>query len=61
VTAHNAHGELPIHALCVSQQPSVEAVNYLAETYPESLKELTRDGDLPVIVAWKSIASDEVI
>jgi len=40
---------------------SVEAVNYLAETYPESLKELTRDGDLPVIVAWKSIASDEVI
>ena len=50
----------PLHVLCASN-PSVDAVEYLAKVRPESVQEMTKDGDLPVIVAWKSSASEAVI
>jgi len=60
VRAWDLSGALPLHLLSEAQQ-SVEAIKYLLESYPNSASIQTHDGDFPVMVAVKSLASESVI
>ena len=60
LTARDSRCALPLHSLCESM-PSVLAVQYLLKLHPVAVTEKTSDGDLPIMVACQSSASEEVI
>jgi len=60
VFARDHNGALPLHLLCKAQ-PSVDAIKYMVRSHLTSASIKTDDGDLPVMVAVKSKASESVI
>ena len=58
--ARDHDGAMPIHLLCKSK-PSVNAVQFLVQSYSKSLSVRTDDGDLPAILAITHNASQDVI
>ena len=62
LSASDGHGALPLHALCESEDPPLEAVQYLLEMYPQSISEPRRsDWLLPIMIACMSGASESVL
>jgi len=56
----NNDGALPLHLLCGSRPP-VQTVKYLVSLFEGALALMTHSGDLPLMVACKTLACESVI
>ena len=54
LTARNHQGALPLHVLCRSKNPSLRTVQYLMQSFPESVAAQTNEGFYPFMVAAAS-------
>ena len=51
LAARNQDDALPLHLLCGSTNPSLRTVQYLIQSFPESVAALTKKGQYPFMVA----------
>ena len=57
LAARNRQGLLPLHILCGSKNPPLRTVQYLIQSFPESVAAQTDSGEYPFMIAAAEISS----